>query len=143
MLLNELRCSRKNILSLISTLSTTANIWFSGTPWPSFTSSGESFCRIGEGSRQTPTQSLMATSPISSTPGQPVQSAMTRGDLIDIMREFRSRTLDRAVDHSDDQLIGPRLPTLNPQLWETGHAAWTQELGVLLELGHHQPRMEG
>src|SRR6266700_1574290 len=76
----------------------------------------------------------MATSPISSTSGQPVQSAMTRGDLIDIMREFRSRTLDLVVDLSDEQMIGPRLPIVNPPLWEIGHVAWTQEFWVLRHL---------
>ena len=85
----------------------------------------------------------MATSPISLTPGQPVQSAMTRGDLIDIMREFRSRTLDLVVDLSDEQMIGPRLPIVNPPLWEIGHVAWTQEFWVLRHMRNHQPLMEG
>jgi len=68
---------------------------------------------------------------------------MTRGDLIDIMREFRSRTLDLVVDLSDEQMIGPRLPIVNPPLWEIGHVAWTQEFWVLRHIRNHQPLMEG
>jgi gamma-glutamyl hercynylcysteine S-oxide synthase len=85
----------------------------------------------------------MAISPISLTPGKPIQSVMTRGDLINIMREFRSRTLDLVADLSDEQMIGPRLPIVNPPLWEIGHVAWTQEFWVLRHLRNHQPLMEG
>src|SRR5256886_15035968 len=68
---------------------------------------------------------------------------MTRGDLIDIMRESRLRTLDLVADLSDEQMIGPRLPIVNPPLWEIGHVAWTQEFWVLRHMRNHQPLMEG
>jgi iron(II)-dependent oxidoreductase len=51
--------------------------------------------------------------------------------LIDWVREARQRTCELVADLTDGQLIGPRLPTINPLLWELGHIAWFQEKWVL------------
>jgi iron(II)-dependent oxidoreductase len=46
-------------------------------------------------------------------------------------RDARRRTLDLVGDLSDEQLIGPRLPIVNPMHWEIGHVGWFQERWVL------------
>jgi iron(II)-dependent oxidoreductase len=52
-------------------------------------------------------------------------------DLIHWVHDARERTCDLVADLSDSQLIGPRLATVNPLLWEIGHVAWFQERWVL------------
>ena len=47
------------------------------------------------------------------------------------VRDARRRTLELIGDLDDGQLLGPRLPTVNPLLWEIGHVAWFQEWWVL------------
>ncbi len=69
-------------------------------------------------------------------------SYVTAGDLIQIMREFRARTLDLVADLKDEQLIGPRLAMVNPPLWEIGHVAWFQEFWILRHLKKQQPITE-
>ena len=59
--------------------------------------------------------------------------------LIAIMREFRARTLALVVDLDDEQMIGPRLPIVNPPLWEIGHIAWFAEFWVLRHLKKQKP----
>jgi iron(II)-dependent oxidoreductase len=56
---------------------------------------------------------------------------MTGSQLSDWVREARQRTCELVADLADDQLLGPRLPILNPLLWEIGHIAWFQEKWVL------------
>src|SRR5687768_6272655 len=69
-------------------------------------------------------------------------SSIGRRDLIAIMREFRVRTLDLVADLDDDQMIGPRLATVNPPLWEIGHVAWFAEFWVLRHLRKQEPLIE-
>jgi iron(II)-dependent oxidoreductase len=64
---------------------------------------------------------------------------VTRAKLIDWVRDARQRTFELVADLSDDQLIGPPLPTLNPLLWEIGHVAWFQEKWVLRYVARHDP----
>ena len=45
--------------------------------------------------------------------------------------DARSRTLALVADLTDEQMLGPRLGTVNPPLWEIGHVAWFQEKWVL------------
>lgn len=59
--------------------------------------------------------------------------------LVDWVREARQRTCELIADLSDEQLLGPRLPTLNPLLWEIGHVAWFQEKWVLRHAGNQPP----
>jgi iron(II)-dependent oxidoreductase len=63
----------------------------------------------------------------------------TTPQLIEALREARARTLDLVHDLSDEQLIGPRLPIVNPLRWEIGHIAWFQEFWVLRHLAGHSP----
>ena len=58
------------------------------------------------------------------------------------MRDFRARTLDLVADLDDQQMIGPRLATVNPPLWEIGHIAWFQEFWVLRHLRKQKPLIE-
>jgi iron(II)-dependent oxidoreductase len=64
---------------------------------------------------------------------------MTTAQTIEALREARARTLDLVRDLSDEQLIGPRLPIVNPLRWEIGHIAWFQEFWVLRYLAGHSP----
>ena len=45
--------------------------------------------------------------------------------------EARHRLLDLIADLSDDQLVVPYLPTVNPVVWEACHAAYFHEYWVL------------
>jgi iron(II)-dependent oxidoreductase len=63
-------------------------------------------------------------------------------EIIAAMDEFRSRTLELVGDLTDAQMIGPRLPTVNPPLWEIGHVAWTQEFWTLRHLYRQKPLLE-
>src|SRR4051794_25551250 len=45
--------------------------------------------------------------------------------------DARHRTLSLIEDLDDGQLLGPRLGTVNPLLWEVGHLAWFQERWAL------------
>jgi iron(II)-dependent oxidoreductase len=56
---------------------------------------------------------------------------VTAEQLIEWVCDARARTCDLVVDLSDEQMIGPHLPTINPLVWEIGHAAWFQENWVL------------
>jgi iron(II)-dependent oxidoreductase len=47
------------------------------------------------------------------------------------LRESRARTHLLTSDLSDAQWMGPRLPIVNPLLWEVGHLGWFQELWTL------------
>ncbi len=49
----------------------------------------------------------------------------------DRLRESRRRLLDLVTDLGEDELLGPRLPTVNPPRWEVGHVGWFQERWVL------------
>jgi len=53
--------------------------------------------------------------------------------------ETRARTLQLVTDLSEPQLIGPRLPIVNPLRWEIGHVAWFQEFWLLRHLRHEAP----
>lgn len=57
--------------------------------------------------------------------------ALDPQDLIQQLTDARARTC-ALIDHlSDEQLIGPRLPTINPLRWEIGHTAYFYEYWVL------------
>ncbi len=47
--------------------------------------------------------------------------------LMQMLLDARGRTLALVADLSGAQLLGPRLETVNPPLWEMGHLAWFQE----------------
>jgi len=47
------------------------------------------------------------------------------------MRDARARTLELVDGLDAEQLMGPRLPIVNPMLWEIGHVAWFHEHFIL------------
>jgi iron(II)-dependent oxidoreductase len=59
--------------------------------------------------------------------------------LRDAVIDTRQRSLELLRDLDDDQLLGPRLPIVNPLLWEIGHLAWFGEKWVLRHAGKHPP----
>lgn len=56
--------------------------------------------------------------------------------------EARDRTFELIEDLSDEQLLGTRLDTVNPLLWEIGHIAWFQERWALREALGRPPLSE-
>ena len=60
-------------------------------------------------------------------------------ELTRTLVDARSRTLALVTDLTDEQLMGPRLPIVNPLLWEIGHLAWFQEKWVLRHRGKAAP----
>lgn len=51
--------------------------------------------------------------------------------LAEIMRDARRRTLELVEGLDAEQVIGPKMPTVNPLRWEIGHVAWFTEWFVL------------
>jgi len=51
--------------------------------------------------------------------------------LIEWVVEARERTLELVSDLSNEDLIGAKLPIVNPGLWEIGHHAWFQSFWAL------------
>jgi iron(II)-dependent oxidoreductase len=60
-------------------------------------------------------------------------------DLASLLLDARRRTLALIEDLSDEQLVGPELPIVNPLLWEIGHLAWFQEKWTLRHLRGEKP----
>jgi iron(II)-dependent oxidoreductase len=60
-------------------------------------------------------------------------------ELAEWVTDARQRTIELVADLSDEQLIGPRLPIVNPLLWEIGHVAWFQEKWVLRHACREKP----
>lgn len=52
-------------------------------------------------------------------------------ELATWVTDAAGRVLELVADLTDEQLVGPLLPTVNPLIWEIGHIAWFQELFVL------------
>src|SRR5436853_7671785 len=64
---------------------------------------------------------------------------MQTAQVVEWAREARRRTFELVGDLSDCQLMGPRLATVNPLLWEIGHVTWFQEKWVLRHAGGEAP----
>jgi iron(II)-dependent oxidoreductase len=56
-----------------------------------------------------------------------------------MMRSARQRTLELIDGLTAEQLIGPKLPTVNPMIWEIGHVAWFYEQFILRREYGHKP----
>ncbi len=69
----------------------------------------------------------------------PLGSAASAKELAEYVRDARERTFELVADLTDAQLMGPRLPTVNPMLWEIGHMAWFQEKWVLRKVLGERP----
>ena len=59
--------------------------------------------------------------------------------LADLLEDANSRTLELVDGLNVEQLMGPKLPTVNPLLWEIGHVAWFYEQFILRMLYHEEP----
>ncbi len=59
---------------------------------------------------------------------------VTTTHLTTMMQDASSRTLELVKGLDDEQLMGPRLPTVNPILWEIGHTAYFYEFFILRQL---------
>ena len=68
---------------------------------------------------------------------RPIEIASAQ--LIEALKETRTRTLELVADLSEAQFMGPRLPIVNPLRWEIGHLAWFQEFWVLRHLRGQPP----
>jgi len=60
-------------------------------------------------------------------------------ELLSAQRDARARTLELVSGLTDEQLMGPRLATVNPLRWEVGHVAWFQEHWALRHLWGEPP----
>jgi iron(II)-dependent oxidoreductase len=68
---------------------------------------------------------------------------VTTERLTGMLRDARSRTLELLQDLDHAQLMGPRLATVNPMLWEIGHVAWFYENFILRRRYGHPPLLAG
>lgn len=66
-------------------------------------------------------------------------SSFSQTALAEAVVDTRRRSLELLGDLDDDQLLGPRLPIVNPLLWEMGHLAWFGEKWVLRQAGNPPP----
>ena len=57
--------------------------------------------------------------------------------LIENMQDARNRTLELVRDLDDEQLMGPKLPFVNPLRWEIAHVAYFYEYFILRQLYGH------
>lgn len=56
-----------------------------------------------------------------------------------MVHDARAASLAFVAGLDGDQLMGPKLGTVNPILWEIGHVAWFQEHFILKQLDHRAP----
>ena len=59
--------------------------------------------------------------------------------LAAMMRDARQRTLELLDGLDAEQLIGPKLPIVNPMQWEVGHVAWFHEYFILRRIYGYAP----
>src|SRR5262245_3496731 len=69
----------------------------------------------------------------------PTPDGVTAAELRRYLLDARARTLEIVSDLEGDALLGPRLPIINPLLWEIGHLAWFQETWVLRHYAGESP----
>ena len=50
------------------------------------------------------------------------------------MTDAHNRTLELAAGLDEEQLIGPKLPIVNPLCWEIGHVAWPGDAAITCAL---------
>ena len=74
------------------------------------------------------------TSSAFDTPSEP-----TASDLVAMLRDARTRTLELVAGLEASQLLGPKLRIVNPLLWEIGHLAWFHEHFILRHLDGAAP----
>lgn len=57
----------------------------------------------------------------------PTPHAFDLPTVVAWLADARQRTLSLVEDLSDEQFVVPRIPIVNPPLWEVGHVGWFQE----------------
>lgn len=67
---------------------------------------------------------------------------VTADHLTATLQSARQRTLELIDDLTDEQFVGPKLPIVNPIIWEIGHVAWFYEFFILREEYGHQPLLD-
>lgn len=67
---------------------------------------------------------------------------VTSEQLVSTLQSARQRTLELLEGLTDEQLVGPRLPIVNPTIWEIGHVAWFYEFFILRQEYGHQPLLD-
>lgn len=60
--------------------------------------------------------------------------AISKNKLIGMLQDARQRTYELVDGLSAEQLMGPRMGTVNPLRWEIGHVAYFYEYFILREL---------
>ena len=58
--------------------------------------------------------------------------------LIDTLQDARARTLELVNGLDQVQLMGPKIPGVNPLRWEIGHIAYFYEFFILRQLYGHE-----
>ena len=69
-------------------------------------------------------------------------AAVPTDRLAAMMRSAHQRSMEMLDGLSAEQLIGPKLATVNPLLWEVGHVAWFHENFILRREHGHRPLLE-
>ena len=59
--------------------------------------------------------------------------------LAELLSDTHGRTLELLTGLDQNQLMGPKLPIVNPLLWEIGHVAWFYEQFILRMLYGYEP----
>ena len=65
--------------------------------------------------------------------------AVSSSYLKEIMTDAHNRTLELVAGLDDEQVMGPKLPIVNPLRWEIGHVAWFHEKFILRDLYGREP----
>ena len=68
-----------------------------------------------------------------------MNQTVTASQLIAYLDNARERTLRLVRGLNPEQLMGPRLPIVNPMRWELGHLAWFHEYWILRKLDGRPP----
>ena len=63
----------------------------------------------------------------------------TAAELIEQLKDARTRELELFSDLTEVQLVGPPMPIIEPPLWELGHVGWFQERWILRRLDGAEP----
>ena len=61
--------------------------------------------------------------------------------LAEILTDTHKRTMELVAGLDQEQMLGPKLPTVNPLLWEIGHVAWFYEQFILRSLYGYEPTL--
>ena len=62
--------------------------------------------------------------------------------LAEILNDTHNRTMELVTGLDERQMLGPKLPIVNPLLWEIGHVAWFYEQFILRKLYGYAPTLE-